>query len=83
MPKGVEWSKPEGGLFLWVQLPKKMSANELFPKAIENNVAYVVGSAFHCDGKGQNTMRLNFSFSTEQQIDEGIKRLARMIKENM
>jgi 2-aminoadipate transaminase len=60
-----------------------MSANELFPKAIENNVAYVVGSAFHCDGKGQNTMRLNFSFSTEQQIDEGIKRLARMIKENM
>jgi 2-aminoadipate transaminase len=83
MPKGVEWSKPEGGLFLWVQLPKKMRANELFPKAIENNVAYVVGSAFHCDGKGQNTMRLNFSFSTEQQIDEGIKRLARMIKENM
>ena len=83
MPKGVEWSKPEGGLFLWVKLPKKMSANELFPKAIENKVAYVVGSAFHCDGKGQNTMRLNFSYSSEQQMDEGIKRLAMMIKENM
>jgi len=83
MPKGVEWSKPEGGLFLWAKLPKKMSATELFPKAIENKVAYVVGSAFHCDGKGQNTMRLNFSFPTEQQIDEGIKRLANMIKENM
>jgi 2-aminoadipate transaminase len=83
MPKGVEWSKPEGGLFLWAKLPKKMSANELFPKAIEKKVAYVVGSAFHCNGKGQNTMRLNFSYSSEQQIDEGIKRLAKMIIENM
>lgn len=83
MPKGVEWSKPEGGLFLWVKLPRKMSASELFPKAVEKKVAYVVGSAFHCDGKGQNTMRLNFSFPTEKQIDEGIQRLANMIKENM
>lgn len=83
MPKGVKWSKPEGGLFLWIKLPKKLSANDLFPKAIEGKVAYVVGSAFHCNGKGQNTMRMNFSFSSEQQIDEGIQRLARMIKENM
>lgn len=83
MPKGVEWSKPQGGLFLWVKLPKRMSANELFKKAIENKVAYVVGSAFHCDGKGQNTMRVNFSYSSEEQIEEGIKRLAKMIRENM
>ncbi len=83
MPKGVGWSKPEGGLFLWVKLPRKMSANELFPKAIQNKVAYVVGSAFHCNGKGQNTMRLNFSFPSEAQIEEGIQRLAKMIRENM
>jgi 2-aminoadipate transaminase len=83
MPKGVRWTRPQGGLFLWVKLPKKMSANELLPKAIENKVAYVVGSAFHCNGKGQNTMRLNFSYPTEQQIDEGIQRLAKMIRENM
>ncbi len=83
MPKGVEWTEPDGGLFLWVKLPKRMSTNELFPKAIENKVAYVVGSAFHCNGKGQNTMRLNFSYPSEQQIDEGIKRLANMVKENM
>lgn len=83
MPKGVKWTRPEGGLFLWVKLPAKMSANELFPKAIENKVAYVVGSAFHCNGKGQNTMRLNFSYPSEQQINEGIQRLAKMIKENM
>jgi len=83
MPKGVKWTEPEGGLFLWVKLPKRMSATGLFPKAIENKVAYVIGSAFHCDGKGHNTMRLNFSYPSEQQIDEGIKRLAKVIKENM
>jgi len=83
MPKGVRWTEPEGGLFLWVQLPKRMSATELFPKAVENKVAYVIGSAFHCNGKGHNTMRLNFSYPSEQQIDEGIGRLARMIKENL
>jgi len=83
MPKGVSWTHPEGGLFLWVKLPEHMSTNTLLPKAIENKVAYVIGSAFHCNGKGQNTMRLNFSYPTEQQIDEGIQRLAKMIQENM
>jgi 2-aminoadipate transaminase len=83
MPKGVKWTEPEGGLFLWVKLPEKMNATDLFPKAIENKVAYVIGSAFHCNGKGHNTMRINFSYPSEQQIDEGIKRLAKMIKENM
>lgn len=83
MPKGVTWTKPEGGLFLWLILPKKMSANDLFPKAIEDKIAYVIGSAFYCNGKGQNTMRLNFSYSSDNQIDEGIKRLAKMIEENM
>lgn len=83
MPKGVKWSKPKGGLFLWIELPKRMSANDLFPKAIENKVAYVVGSAFHCDDAGQNTMRINFSYPSEQQIVEGIQRLAKMLRENM
>ena len=83
MPKGVTWTNPEGGLFLWVRLPKYISANDLLPKAIENKVTYVIGSAFHCNGKGQNTLRLNFSYPTEQQIDEGIQRLAKMIRENM
>jgi 2-aminoadipate transaminase len=83
MPKGVEWTEPEGGLFLWVKLPKRMDTTELFPKAVENKVAYVMGSAFHCNGKGQNTMRLNFSYPSEEQIEEGIKRLAKMVRENM
>ncbi len=83
MPGEVEWSKPEGGLFLWIRLPEKTDAGKLFSKAIENKVAYVVGSAFHCNGKGQNTMRLNFSYSSESQINEGIKRLTKMIVENI
>jgi len=83
MPKGVKWSKPKGGIFLWIELPEKMSANDLFPKAVKNKVAYVVGSAFHCNGKGQNTMGINFSYSSEQQIAEGIQRLAKMLVENM
>ena len=83
MPEGVTWTKPEGGLFLWVRLPEHMNADELFYEAIKENVAYVVGSAFHCDGSGQNTMRLNFSYPSLEQIEEGIKRLAHVIKANM
>jgi 2-aminoadipate transaminase len=83
MPKGVTWTEPEGGLFLWVKLPKRMDTNALFPKAVANKVAYVIGSAFYCNGKGQNTMRLNFSYPSEAQIEVGIKRLAKMIRENM
>jgi 2-aminoadipate transaminase len=83
MPRGVEWTEPEGGLFLWVKLPERMDTTELFPRAVENRVAYVMGSAFHCNGKGQNTMRLNFSYPSEEQIEEGIKRLAKMVRENM
>ncbi len=85
MPEGsgVDWTHPEGGLFLWLTLPENMDAGELFPKAVEKKVAYVVGSAFHFDRSGHNTMRLNFSFPTEEQIDEGIKRLADLIKQEL
>jgi len=82
MPEGVTWTKPEGGLFLWLRLPEKMDADALFSEALKENVAYVIGSAFHCDGSGRNTMRLNFSYPTEEQIDEGIRRLAQVFKNN-
>ncbi len=82
MPKmaGLTWTKPEGGLFLWVTLPEHMNADELFYDAIEHNVAFVIGSAFDCTGLQKNTMRLNFSFPTNEEIDEGIKRLAGVIE---
>lgn len=83
MPEGVSWTRPEGGLFLWVRLPEHMDTKELFEEAIANNVAYVIGSAFHCDEGGNNTMRLNFSYPSEEQIPEGVKRLATAIKKTM
>jgi 2-aminoadipate transaminase len=84
MPKidGLTWTKPEGGMFLWVKLPDHMSADDLFIKAVKEKVAYVIGSAFHCNGKGQSTLRINFSYSTIEDIDLGIKRLAKVIKDN-
>jgi len=83
MPRGVTWTRPEGGLFLWVKLPRRMNATALFEKAIERKVAYVIGSAFFCNGKGHHTMRLNFSYPSEEQIVEGIRRLAQVIRENL
>ena len=83
MVAALEKYMPEGGLFLWVRLPEWMSADEMFADALRENVAYVIGSAFHCDGSGKNTMRLNFSYPTPEDIDEGIKRLAKAVKNRM
>ena len=81
MPVGVKWTNPDGGLFLFLKLPKEYDTRELFDIAIKENVAFVIGEAFHCDGSGKNTMRLNFSFASDEQIVEGVKRLANAIKQ--
>ena len=83
MPKGVKWTKPEGGLFLFLILPKDMDAEDLFLIAIKKNVAFVLGSVFHCDGSGKNTIRINFSFMNEDQNRIGVQRLAESIKSLM
>lgn len=81
MPPGVSWTRPQGGLFLWVRLPEGMDTEQMLRPAIEEEgVAYVVGSGFHADGGGKNTMRLNFSFPGEEEIAEGIRRLANLVK---
>ncbi|MCL5036746.1 MAG: PLP-dependent aminotransferase family protein [Chloroflexi bacterium] len=82
MPKHpqLRWTRPDGGLFLWLTVPEWVDCEEMFFDAVEHNVAYVVGNAFHCDGGGANTMRLNFSYPSEEQIREGIKRLAGVLK---
>jgi len=82
-PSEVQFTRPEGGLFLWVTLPNGMSGKDLLPKAIEAKVAYVYGSPFFPTGGGEDTMRLNYSNATEEQIVEGIARLGKIIKENM
>lgn len=74
-PPGVSWTEPEGGMFLWVILPECLDAEALLPKAIEQKVAYVPGSPFYTDGRGKNTMRLNFSNASPEMIRTGIARL--------
>lgn len=81
MPEGVKWTTPEGGLFLFVTLPEQYDTRELFDVAIKENVAFVIGEAFHCDGSGKNTLRINFSFMDAEKTEEGVKRLAKAIKE--
>lgn len=83
MPEGVSWTEPEGGLFLFLALPKHMDSEELFKVAIEQKVAFVLGKVFHCDGSGKNTMRFNFSFMSKEQNEEGVKRLAEAIRKMM
>jgi len=83
MPKGVKWTEPDGGLFLFVTLPEYMDADELFKVAIEENVAFVPGTVFYCDGSGKNTLRINFSFMSKEMNEEGVKRLANAIKKLM
>jgi len=85
MPKedGIWWSKPNGGMFLWLHLPEYMDAGEMLDDAFEVKVAYVIGSGFFYDGAGRNTMRLNYSYPTEEQIIKGIGRLARIVKKRL
>lgn len=83
MPEGVVWTHPEGGLFLWLELPMHMSTNDLFMKALEKKVAYVAGDSFYATGEPHNAMRINFSNATEENIVKGVNALAEVIKENM
>jgi len=79
-PEEIKCTKPEGGMFLWATLPENLSSLHLFKLATAENVVFVPGRAFYVDGGGDNTLRLNFSNSDEEKIEEGIKRLAKVIK---
>jgi 2-aminoadipate transaminase len=79
-PEEIKCTKPEGGMFLWVTLPEKVSSSDLFKLAVEENVVFVPGKAFYVDGGGENTLRLNFSNSDAEKIEDGIKRLAKVVK---
>jgi 2-aminoadipate transaminase len=80
-PPEVTWTKPLGGMFLWGKLPETMDAADVLKVALERKVAFVPGGAFHPNGGGKNTMRLNFSFSNPDNIREGIERLGVTLKE--
>lgn len=80
-PEGTRYTKPEGGLFIWVELPEGIEAKAMLEKAVERHVAYVPGTHFFCDGGHDNTFRLNFSNSTIEQIHEGMKILRELIED--
>ena len=81
MPRGVRWTRPEGGLFVWVTLPEGVDAEALLMPAVEAGVAYVAGGPFYVDGTGANTMRLTFAKESAESIAEGVCRLAGVVQQ--
>ncbi len=79
--ENANWSRPDGGMFLWLTLNKNIDSSKMLKRAIENKVAYVTGSAFYYNNPEKNTMRLNFTYSKDEDIKEGIKRLSKTIKD--
>lgn len=83
MPEGVHWTRPQGGLFLFLTLPEGFDAVKFYDQALDAGVAYVAGEFFYPDRRGKNTMRLNFSFMNQDRMTEGIKLLASLLRENI
>jgi 2-aminoadipate transaminase len=78
-PDGTTWTRPQGGLFLWVRLPEGVDCEELIKEAIEQKVAFVPGTAFYADGRGHDSLRLTFATCPADRIEEGINRLGKAI----
>jgi len=79
-PPEATWTKPQGGFFVMVTLPEYFDTGEMLKEAVKENVAYVPGSPFFADGEGKNTMRLSFCYPNLEEIEEGIKRIGKVIK---
>ena len=82
-PEGYICNKPKGGMFSWVTLPEEIDTEVMFLEALKEKVAYVHGKAFCVDGGGGSSMRLNFSYSTNEQLEAGMKRLGTVIERKM
>ena len=82
-PTGTRYARPEGGLFVFVEMPDGVNATEMFSEAVEAGVAYVPGTYFYPDGGHHNTLRLNFSNSTPEQIAKGMAALRELFKKRM
>jgi 2-aminoadipate transaminase len=79
-PAGVEWTKPEGGMFIWITLPAHIDSNELLDDAIKQNVAFVPGGPFYANNPAKNTMRLSFVTVSPERINEGVEKLGKLIQ---
>jgi 2-aminoadipate transaminase len=82
-PPQASWTEPEGGLFIWATLPPYIDTSDLLAKALREDVAFVPGQAAYVDGRGRNSMRLNFSAGSEDEIREGIRRIGKVIAEQV
>ncbi|MCX6657281.1 MAG: PLP-dependent aminotransferase family protein, partial [Euryarchaeota archaeon] len=84
MPEGIEWTRPEGGMFLWVTLPEQIDSADLLQKALRKRVAFVTGKAFFADPKdGTNSLRLNFTHPSDTMITEGLRRLGSVLNQEI
>ena len=83
MPPEVTWTKPEGGLFIWVTVPKCIDTDELLNLALERGITFAPGSSFYPDGRGHDSMRMAFCFEEPEQLHEAIRRLAEVINERL
>lgn len=79
----VSWPEPRGGFFIWATLPETLDSDALIPRAVEHGVIYVAGEAFFVQERGHNTMRLSFSAPSPERIEEGVKRLAAAVHEEL
>jgi 2-aminoadipate transaminase len=82
-PASAIWTKPHGGFYVWATLPAGIDTKAMLPRAITARVAYVPGTAFYADGFGSRSMRLSYCYPTPERIQEGIRRLAGVIDEEM
>ena len=78
-PESVDYTMPEGGMFIWLTLPEGISSTRVFEQALNVGVAVLPGTPFYTDGGGGNTIRLNFSNSTEQKIITGMERFSHVL----
>jgi DNA-binding transcriptional MocR family regulator len=83
MPAGTTWTRPNGGLFVWLTLPDGLDSKAMMPRAIAARVAYVPGTGFYADGSGGGNIRLNFSFPPPERIREGVRRLAGVMEQDI
>jgi 2-aminoadipate transaminase len=82
-PPQATWTEPEGGLFIWATLPEFIDTGDLLARALRDDVAFVPGQAAYVDGRGRNSMRLNFSGVDEVEIREGVRRIGKVVGEQM
>jgi 2-aminoadipate transaminase len=83
MPEGVTWNRPEGGMFIWASLPRTIDTMKLLEAAIADNVAFVPGAPFYANDADHSALRLSFVTVPPARIDEGIARLAKLIRERL